>query len=83
MKKVNRWFAPGKRLATNKAEYHIDEPATTRRRVALKSRGGDVLATARSLQYVANVNKRKNPKAHKIMAEDAKYFYNLYNKKRK
>jgi hypothetical protein len=82
-KKVDRWFSAGKKLATSKGEYHVDEPERTRRIAALRSRGGDLLAVSRSLQAVANVNKSRNPKAAKIMAADAKYFRERYEREKK
>jgi len=82
-KKVDRWFEAGKPLATREGEYSIDKPERTRRQIALKSRKGNALATARALGQAANVNKRHNPHAARIMKSDADYFYEKHRKTKK
>ena len=82
-KKVDRWYHPGKSLATRDGEYHITDSETKRRRIALKSRNGDLLATARALGQGASVNKGRNRKAYRIMKSDADYFYGRYDKSKK
>lgn len=72
-KKKVRWFAAGAPL-----NWRKDSSQAQRRRVALSSRKGDLLATARSLNALANVTQDAGTKT-KARA-DAKYFFALYKK---
>ncbi len=58
-----------------------DDNQDKRRRVALRSRQGNALKTARGLQALGNVTQDKET-AQKAKA-DAKYFYALNRKKNK
>jgi len=71
-----RWFSPGTPLGWRK-----EWPSEKRRRVALRHRKGDVLATARALQALSNVTKDKRTKI--LARSDAKYFYDKYRRKRR
>lgn len=75
-KKVVRFFAAGEPLGWEK-----DMPQAKRRRIALKSRRGDTLATARALQSLANVT--KDSETARKATSDAQYFYAQYRKKKK
>lgn len=70
-----RWFSAGDKLGWRK-EY----PAEKRRRIALRHRRGNYLATARALNALANVSKDKTTK--KLARSDAKYFFKKYRDKR-
>lgn len=74
-KKTERWFQPGKSLGWEK-----DMSQTQRRKVALASRKGNLLSTARALQSLSNVTKDAET-ARKARA-DAKYFYDQYRRKK-
>ena len=75
-KKVEKWFKPGKEIGWSK-----DDSQTKRRRIALKSRKGDLLKTARALQSLANVTEDKET-ARKAAA-DAQYFYRQYRQSKR
>ena len=75
-KKVQKWFAPSER----KLGWSKDDSQTKRRKIALASRKGDLLATARALQSLANVT--KDPETKQKSAIDAQYFYRLHRQKR-
>jgi hypothetical protein len=53
--------------------WHKDESQETRRANALKTHGGDELATARALQALANVT--TDPETKKLAKADADYFF--------
>jgi len=72
----NKWFEAGKSLGWRK-----DDTQAKRRRAALKSRQGDLLATARALMALSNVT-QDHETSRKAKA-DAHYFYALYKKKNK
>lgn len=74
-RKTVRWFSAGSALGWRK-----EDTQTKRRRVALASRRGNLLSTARALQALSNVTRDAETKrrAH----ADAQYFYALYKKKR-
>ena len=75
-KQVVKWFEAGKSL-----NWRKEDTQTQRRRVALASRKGKLLPTARALQALANVttDSETRRKAH----ADAQYFYALYKAKQK
>lgn len=73
MEKVDRWFKAGEPLGWEK-----DMPAKERREIALESRGGDYLATARALQALANVTRDKKTKQKSLA--DAGYFFGMHRK---
>lgn len=54
---------------------------TTRRKIVLKSRRGDLLAAARSMNYLAN--KTKDPDTKRKARGDARYFYGKYKRSKK
>jgi len=56
-----------------KMNWHKDEPAEVRRANALKAHKGDELATARTLQALANVT--TDPETSKLAKTDADYFF--------
>ncbi len=68
-----KWFSAGKPTGWRK-----DMSATQRRKIALKSRKGDTLATARALQSLANVSTDKQTK--KLARADAAYFFDLHRR---
>ena len=74
MAKKIRWFQPGSPLGWRKSDS-----AEKRRRIALRNRGGDKLATARALQALSNVTKDSATK--RIARSDALYFYRQYRSK--
>ncbi len=74
-KKVDRWFEAGKKLNWRKSESQ-----TRRRKNALAARHGNLLATARALQALANVTE-DNETARKSRS-DAIYFFKLHAKKK-
>ena len=53
--------------------WHKDEPAEVRRANALKAHKGDNLATARTLQALANVT--TDPETSELAKNDADYFF--------
>lgn len=73
-KKVVRWFTAGAPLGWRK-----EDSQTKRRQVALRNRGGKLLATARALQALSNVT-RDSETRQKARA-DAQYFFAQYRKK--
>lgn len=76
MAKVEKWFEAGESLGWRK-----DDAMGKRRRIALKNRKGDKLATARALQSLANVT-QDSETARKASA-DAQYFYRQYRQSKK
>lgn len=75
-KKVEKWFEPGEEMGWRKTD-----PMGKRRRIALKSRRGDLLATARGLQSLANVT--QDSETARKAAADAQYFYRQYRQSKK
>jgi len=73
--KKKRWFEPGEPLG-----WVADDPMDKRRRIALRHRGGDYLATARALLALANVQKRINPAVSRKARADANYFFRMHKK---
>jgi len=71
-----RWFEPG-----NKTGWRKSDSTDKRRRTILRSRHGDLLATARALGSLANVTKDKE--THQKARVDSLYFYHLYAKKKR
>ena len=71
-----KWFAP-----TTPMGWKKDQPATTRRRLALKAHGGDKLSTARALQALNNISTDSTTK--RLSRQDALYFFELYKKEKK
>ena len=53
----------------------------TRRKIVLKSRHNDLLATARSMNFLAN--KTHDPDTKRKARGDARYFYGKYNRSKK
>jgi len=76
-KKVVRWFTSGEPLG-----WRHSDSQTKRRRVALASRGGDLLAAGRALQALSNVNKQRNPGVARKARADAQYFFAKYRAKK-
>ena len=76
MAKKERWFEAGEPLGWRKSDS-----ATTRRRIALRARGGDKLSTARALQALSNVTKDSATK--KAARSDALYFYAKHRKSKR
>jgi len=76
LKKKEKWFEAGEPLGWRKSDSK-----EKRRRIALKNRGGDLLATARALTALANVTQDKE--TVKKARQDAKYFYDRYRKKKR
>lgn len=72
-KKKEKWFKAGKPLGWNK-----DDAMDKRRRIALRNRDGDELATARALQALANVT--KDPATKRKAQADAKYFFKKHQR---
>ena len=70
-----KWFEAGKSLGWQKSDS-----VEKRRRIALRHRHGDKLATARALQALANVTKDKETK--KKARADALYFYRQYRRQK-
>ena len=71
-----KWFEKGKPTGWQKGDTQAQ-----RRRVALASHKGNLLATARSLMALSNVT-TDNATRQKARA-DAQYFYALYKTKQK
>lgn len=69
--KSERFFNPQVRTGWRK-----DQPAALRRAKSLKAHKKDMLATARSLQSLANVTIDKETR--KAARSDAQYFFRLY-----
>ena len=74
-KKGERFFAVGKPTGWKK-----DDSQDKRRRTILRSRKGDVLASARALTMLSNVS-QDSETARKAKI-DADYFYKQYRKKK-
>jgi len=75
-KKKARWFNSGPPTGWRK-----EDTQAQRRSVALASRKGKVLPTARALQALANVT--TDPETRRKAHADAQYFYALYKAKQK
>jgi hypothetical protein len=73
VRRKEKWFKPGEPLGWRK-----EEKAATRRRKALASRDGNILATARALQALSNVT--KDPATKRLARADARYFFRRYRK---
>lgn len=73
-----QWFQYAVRRHTG---WRKTQSATTRRRLALRAHKGDLLATARALQALANVTTDPETK-HKAQA-DADYFFKRYRKSKR
>ncbi len=69
-----RWFEAGEKLG-----WHKGDSQDKRRRIALRNRNGDLLATARALMALANVTQDKE--TERKARADSKYFYNQYKRK--
>lgn len=77
-KKKAKW---SKGLEFGKATgWRKEDSQAQRRRIALRSKGGDLLAVARSLQALANLTADRDT-SRKANA-DAQYFYAQYRKKK-
>jgi hypothetical protein len=70
-----KWFEAGKPLGWRKVDS-----ASKRRRAALRSRKGDLLATARALIALSNVTKDKMTKA--LARRDAYFFFDRYRRRK-
>jgi hypothetical protein len=62
-------------------EWHKKDTQSKRRHAALSSRNGDLLATARALQQVANSN--VDSETSRKARSDARYFFKQYNYQKK
>ena len=76
--KRKRWFDPETHTGWDK-----DFPMAKRRRLVLKAHGRDLLASARGLQALANVQKRINPEVSRKARADALYFFKKYEKSKR
>lgn len=76
MKKKKKDFFHPNRKETG---WHKWLPAEERRRKHLRAHGNNVLATARSLQYLSNLS--QDEKTKKVADADANYFYRLHKKR--
>lgn len=74
--KTVKWFKPSKTTGWQKGDTQ-----TQRRRVALASHKGNLLATARSLQALSNVT--TDTETRRKSRADAQYFHALYKTKQK
>jgi hypothetical protein len=74
-KGVEKWYSAGEPLNWRKSDK-----TETRRRKALAARHGDALATAHALQALANVS--KDPETQRKADADARYFFDLHNKRK-
>lgn len=79
-KKVVKWYKPKVHSGWSK---HMTPRG--RRVKALRSHKRDYLATARSLQALANVNagKKGDKQTARLAALDARYFYKMHEKTKK
>ena len=75
MKKNNKWFSPGVKMNWNHQDLR-----EVRRRNALRAHGGDLLATARALQQLANVS--QVGVVAKAARQDAVHFFAKYQSKK-
>lgn len=73
-RRTKYWYKP----EVSDTGWHKDLDIKTRRTLALKGHKGDMLATARSLQALANVTEDK-PTASKARA-DARYFFDEHRR---
>ena len=71
--KSRRWYKP-----TVEMGWEKDMPVGERRELALDAHGGDLLATARSLQALSNVTTDSSTKQK--AGVDAKFFFGEYRK---
>lgn len=71
-----KWYSPSTTMNWGK-----NMPVETRRRNALKAHKGDVLATARALQALANVT--TDPATRREARKDAQYFFEVYRRQKK
>ena len=74
--KAERWFEPSVRTGWQK-----DMPMAKRRRLVKSAHKGDLLASARSMQALANVTTDRETRV-KAQA-DANYFFKLHQKRSK
>lgn len=75
-RKVAKFFEAGEPTGWRK-----EDTQTQRRRVALASRKGKLLPTARALQALSNVT--QDAETRRKARADAQYFYALYKAKQK
>jgi hypothetical protein len=62
--------------------WKADMPAGKRRNLVRRAHKGDILASARAMQALANVQHRINPDVARKAKADADYFFRLNDKKR-
>jgi len=74
--KKEKWFRPAEPTGWSKRDS-----AVKRRRTALASRHGDLLATAKALQALSNITTDKDTK--RLSRADAIYFFGRYRKEKK
>ena len=74
--KVKKWSPP----EWTHTGWKKEQTPAYRRRLALKGHGGDVLATARGLQRLANLT--ADPATKRAARADAKHFYAKYRKQK-
>jgi len=72
-RKKERWFAPGPKLG-----WRRDLSQKRRINIALRHRNGNVLATARALNALANVT--KDPETKRKARVDARKLFDLYRR---
>jgi hypothetical protein len=75
--KTDQWYNP--KVHTG---WRASMPADARRAVAIRAHKGMILATARSLMALANVQSNINPEVSRKARADADYFFRLYNKRK-
>jgi REP element-mobilizing transposase RayT len=73
--KNKKWFSPGVKMNWNHQDLR-----EVRRRNALRAHGGDLLATARALQQLANVS--QVGVVAKAARQDAVHFFAKYQSKK-
>lgn len=73
-KPKKKWFKKG----TEALGWEASDTQSHRRKVALRSRGGDYLAAARALQALANVQAKQNPGVAAKARQDAKFFFRMH-----
>jgi hypothetical protein len=63
--------------------WKADMPMAERRRLVWKAHKGDLLASARSMQALSNVQREINPDVAVKARSDAVYFFRLHKKSKK
>jgi len=77
-KRPRRWFQYAKKRVWG---WRKKDPTTKRRRAMLRAHKGDLLASARACQALANVT--TDPETRRKARADALYFFKKYKARRK